>query len=207
MYGVSISDTQTGLRGIPINENIEKLLALSGNRYEYEMNMLIYAQKFGYSLVEFPINTIYFDGNVGTHFKPIKDGLQIYSVIFQNMPKFILISIVSFFIDYTLFVLMQYLAFNEVIYSTVTARIISALCNFMLNKKLVFKYSEKKYTFSNYFKLVIFMLALNCTAMFLLVDVCGINAFISKLIVEVVLYIFSFSTQNRWAYTGDENHV
>lgn len=201
LYGVNISDTQTGLRGIPINANVEKLLSLGGDRYEYEMNMLIYAQRLGYSLIEEPITTIYYDGNAATHFRPIKDGLQIYSVVFQNMPKFMLISMLSFCVDYVLFALLQYFVVSNVVYSTVIARLISASCNFLLNRKVVFKNSGKKYTFLNYIKLAILILILNSLFIFCLVDICGLNALIAKLIVEIVLYIVSFSIQNKWAHT------
>jgi len=44
LYGYNIKDTQTGLRGIPTNV-LSSIIKLQGERYEYEMNMLIQAKK------------------------------------------------------------------------------------------------------------------------------------------------------------------
>ena len=41
VYGIKLSDTQTGLRGIPA-EHLAALANVDGDRYEYETNMLIY---------------------------------------------------------------------------------------------------------------------------------------------------------------------
>lgn len=42
MYGVDVTDTQTGLRGMSLSAD---LLSVSGERYEYEMNVLIQANQ------------------------------------------------------------------------------------------------------------------------------------------------------------------
>lgn len=42
LYGLDISDTQTGLRGIPANF-MKSLLEVRGDRFEFETRMLITA--------------------------------------------------------------------------------------------------------------------------------------------------------------------
>lgn len=75
-YGLELSDTQTGLRGIP-NSLLPEALRLSGQRYEYELNMLIFAQKRGIRVSAVPIETIYLDKNRGSHYRPLMDSLRI----------------------------------------------------------------------------------------------------------------------------------
>ena len=58
------------------------MLKIEGNRYEYEMNMLLEAS-IEYQILEVPIETVYINDNEGSHFRPIKDGLMIYKNIFK----------------------------------------------------------------------------------------------------------------------------
>ena len=85
LTGHTISDTQTGLRGIPFNR-LSQFILLDGKQYEYEMNMLLAATRLGITIEEVPIQTIYLDNNATSHFRPLKDSLKIYFL----MLKFIL---------------------------------------------------------------------------------------------------------------------
>lgn len=196
MYGIDLQDTQTGLRGIPLSE---KLLELGGDRYEYEMEMLIHSKTLFKSVIEVPIETIYIDNNKSSHFNPVKDGLKIYSVLFSNLPSFMLVSVTSFVVDYLLFNLLYYFILGSTTTSTIIARVVSSFTNFTLNKNFVFKNSGEKYNLFNYYKLAVFILICNMTLMALLVDVLGVPAFLAKIFVECGLYIVSYTTQNKWS--------
>lgn len=74
--GIACSDTQTGLRGIP-PRLVPLALSTEGDRYEYEMNFLVEAVKTA-PLVMIPIETVYENGNAGSHFRPVRDSLLIY---------------------------------------------------------------------------------------------------------------------------------
>ena len=74
--GIACSDTQTGLRGIP-PRLVPLALSAEGDRYEYEMNFLVEAVKTA-PLVMIPIETVYENGNAGSHFRPVRDSLLIY---------------------------------------------------------------------------------------------------------------------------------
>ncbi|MBE6887118.1 MAG: GtrA family protein [Ruminococcaceae bacterium] len=163
------------------------------------MEMLIYSGKLFSSIIEEPIKTIYIDNNSGSHFNPVKDGLKIYSVLFSNLPSFMMVSVASFVIDYLLFNLLYYVLLGNTAVSTVAARVASSLFNFTLNKKLVFKSSSEKYNIINYYKLAVFILVANMALMALLVDFLHVPAFLAKILVECVLYIVSFTTQNKWS--------
>ena len=71
-YGAKIRDTQTGLRCIPTNL-IKDFKEISGNRYEYETNMLVFCLTNNINIIEVPITTVYIDNNASTHFRPVID--------------------------------------------------------------------------------------------------------------------------------------
>lgn len=79
LCGVNVSDTQTGLRGIP-RDFMEELLYVAGERFEFETNMLIKC-KDAVLIKEVPIQTVYDSKeNHKTHFNPIKDSIKIYKI-------------------------------------------------------------------------------------------------------------------------------
>jgi len=81
--GIDIYDTQTGLRAFR-SELIPFMLSVDGNRFEYEMNVLLQAPKEKVKLEEYTIETIYENNNRGTHFNTFKDSYLIY----KNILKF-----------------------------------------------------------------------------------------------------------------------
>lgn len=81
--GIDIYDTQTGLRCFNTNL-IPFLLSIPGNRFEYEMNMLLNAPKNNIKLEEVTIDTIYENNNKGTHFSIVKDSYLIYKNIINH---------------------------------------------------------------------------------------------------------------------------
>ncbi len=78
-----IYDTQTGLRGFG-SELLDILIPIEGDRYEYEMKVLLHFARNHLPVVEVPVRTIYFDGNVSSHFNTIKDSFRIYREIFRR---------------------------------------------------------------------------------------------------------------------------
>ena len=97
--GVAVSDTQTGLRAFS-TDMIPFMFKVEGQRYEYEMNMLLEASQV-YPILEVPIETVYINDNEASHFRPIRDGLMIY----KNILKFALSSFSSFIVDYVVYAL------------------------------------------------------------------------------------------------------
>ena len=80
LTGTKLADTQTGLRGLP-RAIVPELLALRGERYEYEMNVLAHWCRAHGAPVEVPIQTVYTEGNRSSHFHPVRDSAQIYGVL------------------------------------------------------------------------------------------------------------------------------
>ncbi len=201
LHGISLQDTQTGLRGIPLTpDSMPALLELAGDRYEYEMEMLLNSRLlFPDGILEIPIQTIYLDQNQSSHFRPLADGIKIYRILFRDLPKFLLSSLLSFALDYAAFNALYYLLFHVTVPATVLARIFSATVNFLVNRSLVFKAGGTSYTAWNYLKLALCVLALNTGLMFLLVDVLSLPAAVMKIVVECLLYLVSFIAQSNFA--------
>lgn len=78
--GVMLADTQTGLRGVP-RRLVPELLAVEGERYEYEMAVLAHYCRSGRTPIEIPIRTIYTEQNSSSHFRPIRDSIHVYRVL------------------------------------------------------------------------------------------------------------------------------
>ena len=77
--GKKCTDTQTGLRGFS-RDLFDFMLNVKGNRYEYEMNVLMQTAQNGIPIHEVPIETIYENDNSSSHFNPIKDSYRIYII-------------------------------------------------------------------------------------------------------------------------------
>ena len=80
LTGLAVSDTQTGLRGIPTHL-LPSILAIPGDRYEYEIRVLANARQHHAPIREIPIKTIYLDGNSASHYRPLRDTLLTQSAL------------------------------------------------------------------------------------------------------------------------------
>ena len=100
--GMKISDTQTGLRAIPASF-MSQILTTPGERFEYEMNMLI-DSKYACPIIELPIQTIYESkDNHKTHFDPIRDSYRIYKIFGKMFLHYTISSLSSCVVDLLLF--------------------------------------------------------------------------------------------------------
>ena len=203
--GRRCSDTQTGLRGIPVSLT-DELLKTEGKRFEYETNMLVKLAKNKVNFIEVPIETIYDDGNRKSHFRPFKDSFLIY----RQIIKFILSSVLSSVIDLTLFTLFRKTIFAQsgfkIIYSTITARLISGIFNYNLNKKAVFENKEKNIgPFLKYLALFLTQMTLSSISVHLLANIKSANETLLKIIVDTILFLFSFIIQKIFVFKSNEN--
>lgn len=75
LLGFKVSDTQTGLRGIPASI-VPRLLELPGDHYDYEQVMLLETRHLPDRVHEVPIRKVYFENNAESHFRPLKDTIR-----------------------------------------------------------------------------------------------------------------------------------
>ena len=207
LFGKYLSDTQTGLRGIPVSM-LEGQKLVRGDRFEYEMGALFKALSEKVPVVELPIETIYPDGkNKETHFRPLVDSAKIYFVIFGQFMGFASSSLLSFAVDIALFVFIIdnfFLGSSDpqaVVSSVVLARVGSSLLNFTLNKRLVFENrDQKRKTLARYYILAITVLSLSAAGSAVMAQVLDGRVVWAKILVDSVLFILSYLIQRRWVF-------
>lgn len=202
--GITLSDTQTGLRGIS-RSLMRKFLTVNGERFEYEMNMILETKELGITIVEVPIQTIYIEDNETSHFNPLKDSLRIYSLF----AKFIFSSICSFLIDIILFAIFVRLltgaSEHYILFSAYLARAISSLFNYQMNKTQVFKADgNNRSTLIKYVLLCIVQILISSFATEWLFDLLSFNVTGIKIIVDVLLFFISFQIQRNWVFRNKE---
>ena len=145
IHGRWLPDTQTGLRAFPLSQ-LPFLLDRPGDRFEYEMGVLIAAARKRLPVEVVPIRTIYENGNAGTHFSPFRDTLRINRLVFADFFRFAGVSLVSFALDQGLaWAFASALAAAAVTQagtiwaSGFAARFLSAVFSFSLNRTFVFR--------------------------------------------------------------------
>lgn len=197
LCGVNVSDTQTGLRAIPA-DFMEKLMTVSGERFEFETNMLLEAKEQSVTVEEQIIETVYIEQNRASHFNPLKDSIRIYSLLL----KFCSSSFIGFLSDIIVFALLMRMLGNFglgvwlVAVCTVTARMITVSVNFILNRNFVF-HSHQKITVSivKYGILCVAQMLASAALVTAATGFFNISAVIIKVIVDFMLFIISFQIQ------------
>ena len=214
LYGQYLPDTQTGLRAFR-REELSFMIDVSGERYEYEMNVLIACARASIPMIPLTIETVYENDNAGSHFHPVRDSIRIYKVILGNFIKFMGASIASFLIDQGVFALMEFVVLSRVGWaaasiqglSTLVARLVSAPCNFLMNRAFVFRFKQNTaVTALKYAALAISLLVLSWLGVALL-GMLGMPRFLdnlSKLIIDTLLYFLSYRVQNKWIFREDK---
>jgi len=202
LIGVNISDTQSGLRGIPTSI-LPKLLKVSGEGYEYELGMLIAVNESKMPIQEVPVETVYLDGNKSSKFNPLIDSMKIYFVFF----RFMFSSFTAALIDFLVFMLVYSITKN-ILSSLIGSRIIASLVNFFINRRLVF-HRRQGFGFSliKYYILVCFIAILSYLLISLLHTKMGISIPLSKIMAETTLFFVSFSLQRNYVFNILKNEV
>lgn len=192
--GVHVGDTQTGLRALP-RCALEEMARIDGERYEYEMNVLLKLRDMHLGVFEVPIETIYIDDNAGSHFNPVRDAMRIYAVIF----KYLFSSITSFVVDYALYWLCLSLGLSGFV-SYALARVVSSQVNYRLNKHTVFSGRGGKHSMAKYYALAVVQGALGAALVQFLPTVVPLSAGIIKIPVDIILFCISYVIQRDYVF-------
>ena len=209
LYGQYLPDTQTGLRAFR-REDLEFMAGVEGERYEYEMKVLIACTRAGIPMIPVPITTIYENNNEGTHFHPVRDSWRIYKVILGSFFRFMASSLFCVLLDQGLFNLLNLAAFGNgerkdaglILASTVIARLVSAGVNFTLNRRLVFGQKGKiGGTLFRYIVVSVGVMLLSAGGTWLFSRI--MPSALAKMIVDTLLYFVSYLGQQRWVFRGD----
>ena len=192
--GVRVYDTQTGLRALPRCALLE-MMRIDGERYEYEMNVLLKLRDMKLGVFEVPIETIYINDNAGSHFNPVRDAFRIYLVIF----KYLFSSITSFAVDYALYWLCLFFGLSGFV-SYALARLVSSQVNYHLNKHTVFSGRGGRHSMIKYYVLAVVQGAIGAGLVQLLPTVLPISAGIVKIPVDLVLFALSYIIQRDYVF-------
>ena len=202
--GQLVMDTQTGLRAFSTAE-LPFMLAVPGERYEYEMNVLLSWAKEDKKIKELPIETIYLEGNKSSHFRPVQDACRIYRDLF----RFGGVSFLSFLIDYSVYLLLT--AFLplwptlKIFVANTVARVISGVFNFEMNRRFVFEKKDKILTSGlEYLCLAFCIYLLSTSGITFLYEAFHCNLFVLKIVVDAGLFVVSWLVQKYLIFRKKE---
>lgn len=202
--GLDICDTQTGLRAIAY-KHLPVMNEVTGDRFEYETNMLLELKKSDINYIQVPIETVYIDDNDSSHFNPIKDSFKIYMIIF----KYIFGSVASCVIDLVCFAILNavlgFMADNiRMLVATAAARVISSLFNYTYNRKAVFKSKDSvKSSMVRYYILCVCQMMVSYGLVYgitRLFPAGNVLTVVFKAIIDTVLFFISFKIQRAWVF-------
>ncbi len=215
LYGVRISDTQTGLRAFPY-VLLEKLIAVKGERFEYEMNQLVVLHKNNVPIREVPIATVYEekpeDVEKVSHYHTFRDSFRVFKVLCTNLSFFMIASVLSAVCELLfLYLGLIYLPQNgvwilsQVILAQSVARICSSIFNFIVNYKYVFNGQSKRSIYRYY---ILWACLFACSLFYASI----FDKFISKpsLVTlctgatTMLMSLISYQVQTRWVFAGSK---
>jgi putative flippase GtrA len=197
--GLRLQDTQTGLRGYPA-WMLPWLQSIDGDRFEYELDVLLAVRSMGFALREVPIETIYIEGNASSHFDPVRDSIRVYLPFL----KFSMSSLVAFAVDTVVFFAVMALT-HHLALAVVVARLVSATTNFVVNRRVVFadRRTDRVTSAWRYGLLATALLALNYGALFMLTDTLSTPLVPAKFATEIALFVVSYQIQRRVVFDVD----
>ncbi len=200
LVGRRLSDTQCGLRGVP-RFAVPHLLKVTGERYEYEINMLIMTKMKAIDILEQEIDTIYIEDNRSSHFNPLFDSMSIY---FQLL-RFTFSSILASFLDFIVFSISFKLT-GYILVSMLIARfLVSSMLNYIINRRFVFKSKTGVLTsLSRYYLALVIMSLLAWVLIKKVVSMMGMGIIPAKIAVESLLFILSFALQREFVFVSKE---
>lgn len=220
LYRQWLPDTQTGLRAFGTGL-IPDMLKVTGDRFEYEMNQLIFCAKHKIPMTAVGIETVYLDDNKSSHFHPVRDSWRIYKLMLGSFLRYGAASIVSFLLDYAILSLLMFWIFKgkpdilllgipfsaEALIATPIARLFSAPVNFILNKNFAFQVKECKGAVLRYFVLALCSLIIT-TLLFAYLDHFIQNpAFLHvllKIVIDVIMYLVNYYIQKIWVFPTEQ---
>ena len=227
--GKRIFDTQTGLRAFTA-ALLPAMLSVSGERFDYEMNVLLECIQEKVPIEEIRISTVYDVKNHSSHFRTVTDAALVYS----KMLRFSMSAVIAFVIDFVLLLaferMIRYVpemsvglsgfvngiaddfssfrldtASSGLFICVVAARVVSSCVNFLINHKLVFRSSEHIGRAAvKYYMLVLLILTANFLIINLLNVTMGIPLAPAKLLTEVILFFVSYIFQKLLVFKKEK---
>lgn len=193
--GRRIGDTQTGLRGFGAC-SVPWLLRVPGERFAYELRVLLEAAGRGGPVVEVPIATVYLDHNASSHFRPLVDSVRVLAPLLL----FAASSLLAAAVDLAGVLLLE-AATGSLVLAVVGARLASASVNFALNRRAVFPGAARgraalRGQVLRYVGLAVVLLAAGYVGIRALEHI-GLPLVVAKPATDLALWVASFVVQRR----------
>jgi putative flippase GtrA len=199
LMGRKMSDTQTGLRGIP-EAFAPRILRLEANGYEFELEMLLAAHRWGIPLVEEPIRTIYQPGNPSSHFNPIVDSMKIYFILL----RFGSVSLLTALLDNLVFILALHQG-GSILLSQALGRTVGLAFNYtMVRSSVFYSHQRHKAVLPKYLLLALVSGTASYGGIRLLSATLGIATVPAKLAVESLLFLVNFAVQRLFIFKPED---
>jgi len=195
LFGLWLSDTQTGLRGLPAHM-LGRFAELEGDRFEYESNMLIAAREARLNVVEVVIQTIYPEDNV-SHFRTFTDSARIYSLFFRHFSMKNGTSLIGTIVDYAAFLLLIWLVHEDgggLLYAVLGARAAGALAYCPIRGKRDLAFRRARTAFLYLLRATAFA-ALSLLGIFTL-GALGLPPIAAKILCDVALFYPSLALRH-----------
>ncbi|GAB4079250.1 glycosyltransferase [Modestobacter muralis] len=197
--GRALTDTQTGLRGFSPGL-WPWLLTVRGDRFEYELRVLLEAARLGLPIDQMPITTVYAQGNTSSHFRAVRDSVRVY----RPLALFLLSSLTAFAVDSVALVLLDALT-GSLWLSVVGARLVSGTVNYSVNRRVVFTAGRSRGSALGYIALAGSLLLANLVLLSGL-TAAGVGLLPAKLGTEPLLVTLSFAVQRVAVFGRSRAH-
>ena len=198
LFNKSLDDTQSGFRVLSSDFARDVTSSIVPGRFETEMKMLIYAVASNRNVGRVTIETIYFDKNKGSKFRPFQDSLR----VLVPFSKYTGVAISSFLLDYSIFMVLIYLLGFYYIFAHIVSRICSGTFNFFANRHIVFKSKSRKLQEGfRYIAAVVFSLLSTAVLLYCFVDLIGFPKAIAKPAAECAMFLVNFVILNKFVFT------
>lgn len=189
--GLEVHDTQTGLRGYPATM-LTWLAGVRGDRFEYELRLLLEAGPAGHRVEEVEIATIYLEENSSSHFRPVVDSVRVLLPLLW----FAAASLTAFAIDTTALLVLAGTT-GSLLVSVVGARVISASANLAINRHVTFRPARGAPLAGvvvRYAALAVVLLGASYAGLQLLTWV-GLPLLVAKVTSDAALFLLSYRVQ------------
>lgn len=205
LFSLELTDSQTGLRAFTVKTG-QKFLKISGNRFEYETGMLIYARRNHIPIRQIPIQTIYPENQEDhvSHYKTFRDSFRIALIMLRYLSGSMISGLLAAIADLGIFSLLTYVVFPETapiytLIATVSSKIVSSLINFYFNCKYVF-HGKAKRSVGRFYIVWLGQLLLSYGNICLFGHALGGHLTLMKLIGDCVLALLTYKLQCNWVY-------
>ena len=181
--GVQVSDTQSGLRGLPMDFAVH-MCDEEAAGFEFEAAMLAEAERSGIPFSEVGIAYVNDPAAPLSEFRPVVDTVRILAVMVELFAKYALSSV----------------GVAAITVSTVIARIISAGTNFAVNRRKVFGAGVSARRIARYVVLSAGIMVASAVAVGWLSPATGVSAVVVKPLVDFALFFVNYKAQQLWVF-------